>query len=53
MQHRNQTETAAGVQAKPGPEVEIELKLSGEPDILKRAFAAAPIRDRATGRAKS
>lgn len=53
MQHQNQHETAAGVQAKPGPEVEIELKLSGEPEILKRAFAAAPIRDRAKGRAKS
>ena len=33
--------------------MEIELKLSGEPEVLKRAFAAAPIRDRATGRARS
>jgi triphosphatase len=51
MQQQNQL--AAGAQATPGPEVEIELKLSGEPDALKRAFAAAPIRDRATGRARS
>jgi triphosphatase len=51
MQHQNKM--PAGAQAAPGAEVEIELKLSGEPDALKRAFAAAPIRDRATGRAKS
>jgi triphosphatase len=51
MQHQNKM--TAGVQVGPGEEMEIELKLSGEPDALKRAFAAAPIRDRATGRARS
>jgi inorganic triphosphatase YgiF len=38
---------------EPGAEVEIELKLCGEPEALKRAFAAAPIQNRATGRARS
>ena len=51
MQHQNKM--AAGARMDPGAEVEIELKLSGEPDALKRAFAAAPIRDRATGRART
>ena len=51
MQHHNKR--AAGALADPLAEVEIELKLCGEPDALKRAFAAAPIRDRATGRASS
>ena len=51
MQQRNKV--AAGAQAAPGAEVEIELKLSGEPDALKRAFAAAPIRAQATGRART
>jgi triphosphatase len=50
MQHQNKV--IAGVHVDPGDEMEIELKLSGEPDALKRAFAAAPIRDRATGRAR-
>ena len=50
---QSQNKMAAGAHAEPGGEVEIELKLSGEPDALKRAFAAAPIRDRATGRARS
>ena len=31
--------------------MEIEIKLCGEPDSLKRAFSGAAIRDRATGRA--
>jgi triphosphatase len=51
MQHQNKL--TAGVHVDPGDEVEIELKLSGDPEALKRVFAAAPIRDRATGRARS
>jgi inorganic triphosphatase YgiF len=43
---------AAGIaQIRPGAGVEIEIKLCGEPDSLKRAFSGAPIRERATGRA--
>ena len=50
---QQQNKMAAGARADPAAEVEIELKLAGEPDALKRAFAAAPIRNRAMGRAKS
>jgi triphosphatase len=42
---------AGNAQTRPGAGVEIEIKLCGEPDSLKRAFSGAPIRDRATGRA--
>jgi inorganic triphosphatase YgiF len=51
MKHQNKV--APGARGDAGVGVEIELKLSGDPDALKRAFAAAPIRDRATGRARS
>ena len=46
-----QNKTAGEAQIRPGAGVEIEIKLCGEPDSLKRAFSGAPIRDRATGRA--
>jgi inorganic triphosphatase YgiF len=51
MQEQNKFPTGAGM--APRTEVEIEIKLSGEPDALRRAFAAASIQDRATGRART
>ncbi len=49
MQH--ESNAAGNAQIRPGAGVEIEIKLCGEPDILKSAFSGAPIRDRARGRA--
>ena len=51
MQQHNQV--ATGARAHPRAEIEVELKLAGAPDALKRLLAAAPIGDRATGRARS
>jgi triphosphatase len=48
---QNQNNGAAAAQIRPGGDVEIEIKLRGEPVSLKRVFSGAPIRDRATGRA--
>ena len=48
---QNQNNGAAAAQIRPGGDVEIEIKLRGEPDSLKRVFSGAPIRDRETGRA--
>jgi inorganic triphosphatase YgiF len=49
MQYENKA--AGNAQIRPGAGVEIEIKLCGAPDSLKRVFSGAPIRDRATGRA--
>jgi triphosphatase len=47
LQHK----AAGNAQIRPGAEVEVEIKLQGAPDSLKRVFSGAPIRDRAMGRA--
>jgi inorganic triphosphatase YgiF len=49
MQHQG---TAAGRVAS-GSEVEIELKLAGEPDAVKRAFAGAAMPEQAIARART
>jgi triphosphatase len=48
LQHKA---AAGNAQIRPGAEVEVEIKLQGAPDSLKRVFSGAPIRDRAMGRA--
>ena len=48
MHKTNQAPAATPASATAG--VEIELKLSGRPDHLKRAFSSAALRARATGR---
>jgi inorganic triphosphatase YgiF len=48
---QRQNKPAANVRSRPVAGVEIEIKLCGEPDSLKRVFSGAPILDRSTGRA--
>ncbi len=50
MQNKNE---AGGQAGGPGPGLEIELKLSGQPERLKSAFSSTAIRARATGRGQS
>jgi inorganic triphosphatase YgiF len=50
---QNQNEAMPGGGAKRGKGVEVELKLAGEPEALKEAFASAAIHDKATGRGQS
>jgi triphosphatase len=51
MQHQNEDPPVTG--HRPGPDVEVELKLSGAPEALRRAFASAAIGDQATARAQN
>ena len=50
---QNQNARPAAKAAGPAPGMEIELKLSGQPERLKRAFSSTAIRGRATGRGQS
>jgi triphosphatase len=47
---QNENETPSAGTAGPDSGVEIELKLSGEPERLKSAFASSAVRARATGK---
>jgi inorganic triphosphatase YgiF len=50
---QNQNEPPAARTVGPGPGMEIELKLSGQPERLKSAFASTAISARATGRGQT
>jgi inorganic triphosphatase YgiF len=50
---QNQNDTAADGRIERGKGMEIELKLSGQPEALKDAFSSAAIRDKAIGRGQS